>query len=336
MVRFIDKIFKPKYRPDSAGYRMIKNIPTALPQENILDVKQRLFDKAQEFETLNYIYVVDKAGKLVGVFSLKEIFRQKEEVSIEELMVRNVVKVRPHTDQERVAILALKYNLKSLPVVDKNNLFLGIIPSDVILTILYSENLEDILHFAGISKNNNFVKQSIQASPIILTRLRLPWLIFGLLGGLFAAQIVNLFETSLKSHFILAAFIPLIVYMADAVGVQAQTLFIRGLALEANLDIKKYFLKELKISFIIALILATLLSLVSFLWFGSFLMGIILGISLFLTVICASIIAIVIPWLLEKFKKDPAIGSGPFATIVRDVLSLVLYFSVALLLLNIF
>ena len=124
--------------------------------------------------------------------------------------------------------------------------------------------------------------------------------------------------------------------MADAVGVQAQTLFIRNLAIDSRLDIWKYFLKEMKISLIIALILGLLLSAISFLWFGCWDMGIILGLALFLTVICACLIAILIPWLLQSLKKDPAIGSGPFATIVRDVLSLVVYFSIASILLQLF
>jgi len=161
-------------------------------------------------------------------------------------------------------------------------------------------------------------------------------LIFGLFGGLFAAQIVTFFEGPLKIHFVLAAFIPLIVYMADAVGVQAQTLFIRNLALDSRLDARKYFLKEIKISLVIALILGGLLAAISFLWFGLLNIGIILGISLFLTVICACLIAVLVPWLLQGLKKDPAIGSGPFATIVRDILTLAIYFSVASLMLKVF
>ncbi len=324
------------YPPESAGRRMINNIPTAVPEEKILDVRKRLFEKAKDFETLNYIYIVDRGGKLTGVLSLKDIFQKPEEGKIEDLITRNIVKVRPHSDQEKVAILALRHNLKSIPVVDKEGIFLGIVPSDVILGILHSENIEDVLRFAGISKRGAALNKTLQFPVSVLTKIRLPWLIFGLFGGLFAAQIVTFFESSLKIHFVLAAFIPLIVYMADAVGVQAQTLFIRNLTLDSRLDTRKYFLKEIKISFVIALILGFLLALISFLWIGLLSIGIILGVSLFLTVICACIIAVLVPWLLQILKKDPAIGSGPFATIVRDVLTLAIYFSVASLILRIF
>jgi len=324
---------KAGYPFESAGRRMVDNVPTALSEETIIDIRKRLFEKAEDFETLNYIYVLDKDKKLIGVLSLKDVFQKSEEVKIEDLMVKAPVSVRPSTDQERVAILALKHNLKAIPVVNKENTFLGVVPSDVILEILHSENVEDMLRFAGISKRNT----ALNKAPVsIMAKLRLPWLIFGLLGGLLAAQIVTFFEEALTIHFVLAAFIPLIVYMADAVGVQAQTLFIRNLALDSRLDIWKYFFKEMKISLIIALVLGFLLVAISFLWFGLWDIGVILGFSLFLTVICACLIAILIPWLLQSLKKDPAIGSGPFATIVRDILSLIVYFCIASILLKLF
>jgi len=190
---------------------------------------------------LNYIYIIDRERKLAGVLSLKDVFQKSEESKIENLMAKDVIKARPHTDQERVAILALRHNLKSVPVVDKRDIFLGVVPSDVILEILHSENVEDILRFAGISKRGATLNETLQAPVSVLTKIRLPWLIFGLFGGLFAAQIVTFFEGSLRIHFVLAAFIPLIVYMADAVSVQAQTLFIRSLALDSRLDTKNIF-----------------------------------------------------------------------------------------------
>lgn len=325
-----------KYPPESAGRRMIDNVPKAVPEERISDIRKRLFEKANDFETLNYIYIIDRKGKLAGVLSLKDVFQKPEASEIKDLMVKDVIRARPHTDQERVAILALRYNLKSVPVVDKEDIFLGVVPSDVILGILHSENVEDILRFAGISKRDAILNKTLQFPVSILAKIRLPWLIFGLFGGLFAAKIVTFFEGPLKVHFVLAAFIPLIVYMADAVGVQAQTLFIRNLALDSRLDTRKYFLKEIKVSLIIALMLGVLLALISFLWFGLLNIGIILGVSLFLTVICACLIAVLVPWLLQNLKKDPAIGSGPFATIVRDILTLAIYFSVVSLMLKFF
>ena len=327
---------KKNYPPETAGGKMIEAVPLASPEEKILDVKNRLFEKMKELETINYIYVVDRERKLVGVFSLKEIFRKPEETKVKDIMQTEIIKARPHTDQERIAILALTHNLKSIPVVDREDHFLGVVTSDTILDILHSEHIEDILRFAGISKHDTFPAKILQAPAGILAKLRLPWLILGLFGGLFAAQIVNFFEGSLKTHFVLAAFIPLIVYMADAVGTQTETLFIRSLAVNFQLDKRKYFLKEVKISLFIALTLGVLLALISFLWFGLPYVGVILGISLFFTIVAAFFLGLLIPHLLNKFKKDPAIGSGPLGTIIRDILSLIIYFSVASLILKFF
>ncbi len=327
---------KKIYPSESAGGKMTENVPLAHSEEQILDVKNLLFEKMKELETINYIYVVDKNKKLVGAFSIKEIFRKPEDSKVKDIMQTQLITVKPHADQEEVAILALKNNLKSIPVVDKENHFLGVVPSDIILDILHSEYIEDILRHAGIRKGDFTPAKIIRAPAGMLVKARLPWLILGLFGGILAAQITDFFETPLKSHFILAAFIPLIVYMADAVGTQTETLFIRGLAIDPNLMIKNYLLREVKIGFFIALSIGTLLTLISSLWSGLHYIGLILGVSIFLTILSAIIIGITIPWLLQKFKKDPAFGSGPFATIITDVTSLIIYFSVASLMLKFF
>lgn len=322
------------YPSETAGRKMIKNIPLAFSEEKICDVKKRIFEKAKEFETLNYIYVIDNEDKLLGVLSLKKIFQESLETKIGDLMIKEIVKVHPYTDQEKVAILALKYNLKAIPVVDKENFFLGVVSSDVILDILHSEHVEDFLKSAGIHSS---LTKTNKGSVLFLTRTRIPWLVLGLFGGIGAAQIVNFFETPLKAHFMLAAFIPLIVYIADAVGTQTETLFIRNLVFDFHLEIKKYFFREIRVSILLALILSTLLFLFSLIVLSiPYFISLILGISLFFTVLSAISIGILVPFLLQKLKRDPAVGAGPFGTILRDILSLMIYFLVASLMLNFF
>ncbi|MBZ1345103.1 MAG: magnesium transporter [Candidatus Nealsonbacteria bacterium] len=327
---------KNKNIQETAGGRMIGNVPLAFPDERISEIRKRIFEKAGEFETLNYIYVINEENKLKGVLSIKEIF-QKEEGKAGDLMTKEIIKVYPQTDQEKIAILAIKHNLKAIPVVDKEGKFLGVVSSNTILNILHSEHIEDLLLFSGLHKNILFKDVSMNFSAGILAKERIPWLFFGLFGGIFAAQLVSFFETPLKGHFILAAFIPLMVYMADAVGAQSQTLFIRRLIIDYELNIKKYLFREIKVSFLIALVLGIILSLISLIWFSApVLIGFILGISLFLTIIFASLIAILIPCLLNFLKKDPAVGAGPVATIIRDVSSLLIYFLIASLLFKLF
>lgn len=325
---------KSKSLPKSAVSKMITNIPTAHPWETILDIKNRIQKKINELETINYIYVLDKKEKLVGVLSIKEIFRKPESLKVKDLMERKLVSAKPHTDQEKIALLALRHNLKSIPLVDKEGKFLGIVPSDAILAILHQENIEDLLRLGGIRHEANLPTQTLTASTQTLVKARLPWLLLGLLGGILAAQITTFFEIPLKEHFILAAFIPLIIYMADATGTQTETLFIRGLAIDRKLDIKKYLWREIKIGFFLALTCGLFLLLLSTLRYRLLYTSFVIGFSLFLTSLVAILVAIFIPWLLAKYKKDPAIGAGPFATIISDVVSLALYLLVASLMLG--
>ncbi|KKP98924.1 MAG: Mg2+ transporter [Parcubacteria group bacterium GW2011_GWD2_38_12] len=322
--------------PESAGRIMTANIPIAGPSSTIEEIEKLLLEKTKDFETINYIYIVNTENKLVGVTSIKEIFRRPKNSVVSEIMETNLIVVRPHTDRERVALLAIKYNLKSIPVVDNENKFLGIVPSDVILTTLHQENIENVLRSVGIHNFENPIKDLIFASAFTHFKKRFPWLIVGLLGGIIAAVMVGFFENLFAKMVALAAFIPAVVYMADAVGSQTQTILIRSLAIEHNLIFKKYLWRELKVSFFLALILGIVISLVLFLWWSSFLLGFILGISFFITILVASFLALFIPWVFYKFKYDPAIVTGPLATAIRDVLSIILYFAVASVVLRYF
>jgi magnesium transporter len=325
-----------KFPPESAGRLMTNEIPLAPSDATIADIEKMLFEKTKEFETINYIYIVDKSRRLKGVISVKDVFRLPKFTPVSQIMKRDLVLVHPHTDQEMVALLALQHNLKAIPVVDKENYLLGIVPSDIILNILHNENIEDILRFAGVGVIKNPAISIIKASALLHFRKRLPWLILGLLGGVAAAFIVEFFEDALKAQLILAAFIPAVVYMADAVGAQTQTIFIRSLALARNLNIKKYVGREIKVNLFLALVLGIIISAISLLWWQSSLLGVILGISIFMTILAAMAVAILLPWLFSKINYDPAIASGPFATVVRDILSLLIYFSIAQVMLNIF
>jgi len=315
---------------------MTTQVPAVGLQATIATVEKLLFQKMKELETINYIYVVDKHEKLKGVISIKDIFRLAKTTPITQAMTKKMVSVRSHTDQERVALLALQHNLKAIPVVDKKNRFLGVVPSDVILHVLDKENIEDILRFAGIRKFKDSAIGIIKASAGVHFRKRFPWLLLGLFGGILAAFVVQHFESALQAQLILATFIPAVVYMADAVGNQVQTIFIRSMALDHQLNLTKYIWREVKVNLSIALILGLVIAAVSWLWWQPAILGAILGLSIFSTVITATAVAILLPWFFSKIKYDPAIASGPFATIIRDMLNLIIYFTIAQAMLSFF
>ena len=311
--------------------KLVENIITSnVPILFLEDKISKLTNVFSEhkFDDLNYIYVVDENQNLKGVFSIKDFFLNSKDKQAKEIMKTDIVKAYlGKITQEKVAILALKNNLKAIPIVDENDKFLGIVSSDAILKILHLENVEDFLKSAGIGSP---VRETLEGDSFFLAKVRTPWLILGLVGGILAAFVIEFFEVSLKSHFILASFIPLMVYIADAVGSQTQTLFIRNLVFEEKINFLKYILKEIKTGIMISLVLGFILFSISvFLFKADFIISSILAISLLLTVLIAMIVGVLIPWILYKFKKDPAIGAGPFGTIIRDILTLVIYLGIS-------
>lgn len=310
-----------------------KKIPAVPIRTTLVQVKELLIAKSRDYKTINYIYVTDKENHLQGIFSIKEFLEhQKDKEKVDDIMKKEIVSVRAHTHQERAALLALQHKIKAVPVVDKENVFLGIIPFDVILKILDKEAVEDMLRLGGIYHKGSF--DDLIRLPILQSiKHRLPWLLTGLLGGLLAAAIIGGFEETLSQNLILAAFIPLIVYMADAVGTQMEAFIIRDLAVNPTLSFLKYFLKQISAVSLIGIITSVFLSLISFALYGNALISIVLGVSLFFATISSVFSGLIIPYLFGKLKLDPANASGPIATIIQDVFSVLVYFVVASLIL---
>ncbi|OGF69144.1 hypothetical protein A3H65_00990 [Candidatus Giovannonibacteria bacterium RIFCSPLOWO2_02_FULL_45_14] len=168
----------------------------------------------------------------------------------------------------------------------------------------------------------------VKFSATRLVKVRLPWLLVGLVGGMFATLIVRFFEGALLEKLELAFFIPVIVYMSDAVGTQTETLFIRALVIE-KIDLGKYLIKEILVGFLLGSALGILLFGYSMFVFNDFEVSIIVGISILAASTLSVIIATLVPLVLRRFGKDPAIGAGPFTTIAQDILALLIYFVVA-------
>lgn len=312
---------------------LTEKVPIAYTHQSIRHVEKMLLDQEANYETIDYIYILNKEEKLKGILSIKDLFRLPKGSLIDDVMTKKVVTVHPHTHREKIVAIALANNIKAIPVVDKEKKFLGVVSNDVILSATHEELTEDLLKFEGITGQDKHSLSVLRSSPSRLLKARLPWLIFGLLGGIFAAAVVGHFETLLAEEAALIGFIPLMVYMSDAVGSQSQTIYIRAIAMEKTFSNVTYFMKELTSGFLISVVLSILLGVaISFLHAPH--LGIILGTSLFFTILASVIIAIVTPAALIKLGKDPAVGSGPFATIIRDIMSILIYFSIANIMLS--
>lgn len=309
-------------------------VPVARAEETLQEVHQRLLERSADFVTINYVYVLDTEGKLHGVLSVKELFSKPLTRTVGEVCKKTfIVSVHPESHQKHAAYLALRHGIKAIPVVDKNHVFLGEIANDAILSILHKEMHEDTLKRAGIRHAGGIHANVLKLPLLDSLRHRIPWLIVGLLGGLIVAKIVTLFETTLSENLILASFIPLIVYMSDAVRAQMEAYIIRDLALDRSLPFGRYMLRHCAVLIVLALGLSTLLFASFGGLYGDWSVAFVLASALCIAILSSLVTGLIIPYVFEKLSLDPADASGPIATIIQDMLSIVIYFGMAMLLL---
>jgi magnesium transporter len=318
-----------KYPPKTAGSRAITAFPKAKGGDTIRNVENMLTEKAKDFETIDYVYVVDENEVLLGVASIKEIHSSTKDANIEDLMTRKLVSVHLLTHQERIVYLALSHGIKAVPVVDKQNHLLGIVPYDVILKVFNEEVNEDIFRFGGLFHKVGKDYGTTKASILAMIKTRTPWLIIGVLGGIATASIISSFEVVLSTLLSLAAFAPVLAYLSDAVGTQSETLVVRSLAIDPQLALKSYFLRELGVACALALVCGGLLSVAALIGWQDPILGLIVGLSMFLNIVAAVLISTGFPFIFMKLHVDPAIASGPFATMISDVTTITIYFAVA-------
>ena len=313
---------------------MTTKVPTALPESTVSDVRAMLTKDILLFNTINYVYIVDAQKKFLGVLSIKDLYRADPVSPVLNVSkTTSLISVRPESHQERAAYLAIKHNIKAVPVVGKEHLFLGSITSDTILSILHKETHEDILRRAGI-RHPQALTANILETPLLTSfRHRVPWLFLGLLGGLLAAKIVGSFEGVLREHVILAAFIPLMVYMSDAVGTQTEAWVIRDLAIGHITSFRKYLLRHFLVTMAIACSFGISLFLLSLALYQDMRISMVLGLALIAAITTSVITGLIVPYIFSRLTLAPADPSGPLGTILQDILSIVAYFVIATLLL---
>ena len=306
---------------------LLTKVPVASAEDKVGDVIA-LVRRKKNWDTVNYVYVLDEAKRLIGVVSIKELIRAKDSVSLRKIMKRNPVGVSASTQQEQAAVLAIKQNIKAVPIFKTHSReFLGVVGTDKILNILHREHVEDLLRFSGILKKHPTI-DTFKVNTFRLVRLRLPWLLLGLLGGMIAAFLVSQFELILKKELALAFFIPVVVYIGNAVSTQTQALLIRLLSAQ-QVKYLSFLKKELMVSCLLAIIAAVIIASFIGIWLQSIAMVLTVGLAILTSTLVAVTIGLSIPSVLYAAKKDPALGSGPFAAAIQDIATLLIYFLIA-------
>ncbi|MCR9170936.1 MAG: magnesium transporter [bacterium] len=316
------------YEEDTAGGLMQKEFIKAKIDWPVNRCVVELRRQAEEVEKVFTIYVVDDDDRLVGFLSLKRLLFASPKTLIKDLYQdKNMISVKTSDDDEHVARIMEKYDLVSVPVVDLNNKLVGRITIDDVVDVIMEEAEKDMQLASGIS-------EKIESSSSVwrISRARLPWLIIGLLGGILGAQVISGFEGGISEVPALAFFIPLITAMGGNVGVQSSAIVVQSLA-KGDDQFGSIFKKIGKES-LVAVVNGILLSLIVYGFayiFDSTTLGLVVGLSLFTVIMFAAVFGTLIPLLLDRYKIDPALATGPFITTLNDVLGLFIYLTIGVL-----
>lgn len=319
------------YPDDTAGGIMALEYVSVRADSSVKEAIESIRKKQSEVENLYYLWVVDEFEKLVGLISLKDLVLATPESKVSGIMNPEVISVDADADQEEVIQLVKKYDLVTIPVVDVQHRLIGRITHDDIIDVIEEEVDEDISRMAGV------IDQEItEDSTVKISRARLPWLIAGLMGGILAAALINLFEAPLEQILALSFFFPVIMAMGGNTGTQASTVVVRGLATGdiSLMNVGKRLLMELRVALINGVICGIILGAIVGFWLSSYGLGIVVALSLILIILSSGFIGSAVPIALKRLNIDPALATGPFVTTSNDILALSIYLGLVTLFLK--
>lgn len=309
---------------ETAAEHLTRRVPIATASDRIEDIRSSL--AGVRFDTVQAVAVC--AGeRLIGLLRIEDLLAAPTDATAEDVMDTDPPLVSHGLDQEIVAWKAVRHGESTLAVVDEEGRFLGLVPPARMLSVLLSEHEEDMARIGGFLHDAAAARQASEEPVAKRFIHRLPWLLIGLAGAIVAAAIVGSFEERLRASVTLAFFVPGIVYMADAIGTQTETLVIRGLSV--GVSIGQVVRRELVTGALVGATLAIAFLPIAYLGWGDTDVAIAATLALFAASAIATLVAMGLPALLHRLGRDPAYGSGPLATVIQDLLSILIYFLIA-------
>ena len=333
------------YEDDSAGRIMDTEF---LALEESATVAQAIATiQEKRAENIHYLYIVDPDGRLVGVASLRQLLLTDPTVSLSKVMSRSPIRVDIDTDQEEVARLAGRYDLLAIPVVDEQAVLVGIVTVDDIIDIVREEATEDIFKMVGTTDD----ELVYQDRSFRVFGIRFPWLVFNLVGLVVAGWLMSWFELRLIDSAFLLPFVPVIMGMGGNIGSQTSTIAVRGLATgRITLEpprVKAFLWQQVKVGTLIGVACSALTALGAYLlpkmnwlqWSGEVEVSLpsyalVVGCALFGAILFASVNGALVPMVFKRLGIDPAVASGPLVTTANDITGIIIYFSLASLLIE--
>ena len=280
--------------------------------------------RGHRFDSAAAVAVLD-GRRLVGVATIEQLLAAPAGACLRDVMDASPPVVAPDTDREHAAWQAVQRGEPGLAVVDDDGRFRGLISPQQLLTVLLQEHDEDLARLGGFLSDVEHARSTSVES--VKRRLwhRLPWLLIGLLGAMVSAVLMTAFEAQLSADLAVAYFVPGIVYLADAVGTQTETLAIRGLSV--GVGIRRITGREALTGLSMGVLLGAVMWPLVAVMTGNVALALAVSVAILGASTVATVVALCLPWLLHRLGKDPAFGSGPLATVVQDLLSILLYFA---------
>lgn len=314
------------------GY-LVTKVPTCTPSDLVSVVRERMVGRA--FDCADEVVVCETTAapsKLIGLIPMERLLAADGDRTAAEIMDADPPIVGPEMNQERAAWKAVHHGESSLAVLDGAGNFHGLIPPTRLLGALLRDHDEDFARLGGYLSSTASARLATEEPLGRRLWHRLPWLIVGLAGAAASAWMVGGFEGEIAEDIRVAFFVPGVVYMADAVGTQTEAIIIRGLSVGASL--RRSFRLEALTGVAVGLIMGAVSFPAVWLVLGSFPLAAVVSLSLISACGVATVVAMLLPWLMIRLGRDPAFGSGPLATVAQDLLSLLIYFAIAFVLIG--
>lgn len=321
------------YDEDTAGGLMAKEMIIVNENWTILTCLKEMANQADAVDEVYYVYVIDNDRKLKGIVSLKQMLLSNNATKVKTIIEDDIIWVNTSTPGEEVAQIMEKYDLVAIPVVDSLGRLVGRITIDDIVDFIREEAERDYQMASGLTD-----EVEARDKVLYITRVRLPWLLIGLVGGIFGALVLGRFEGSLKVYPEMAFFIPLIAAMGGNVGIQSSAIIVQGLAnntLKGESTLKRLS-KEFLVALFNGLILATLIFVYNFFVSDSFALTLTVSVALLSVIVFAALFGTFIPLILDRAKVDPALATGPFITTMNDIIGLFIYMIIGRVLYGVF
>lgn len=320
------------YPEHSAGSVMTTDYASLVPELTVQDALNQLRQQAPHRETIYYIYVIDKERHLIGFVSLRDLILASPKALIRDIMQEEIVSVQVDQDQEEVAQELAYYDFLAMPVVDAQQRLVGIVTHDDVADVFEDEATEDFHLGAAVKPlTHGYSQTSIWA----LYQRRVGWLVILVFVNLVSSGVISAYEETLQATIALAFFLPLLIDSGGNTGSQAATLIVRALATdEVSLG---GWLKVIRKELFVGLTLGGTMAIASFLLGslrGGWGVGMVVGLSMLGIVLVTNLIGVMLPFILTRLKFDPAVASSPLITTVADATGLLLYFSIANLILG--